>query len=510
MPQNKLAQLESHIQDLFSNSIIENVNVWLNVHDNELNITYWNKVAEEISGYSREEVLGHKKIWGWLYPDTTYRRESMSSALSTVVENEGLQYYERNILCKDGQVKTILWNSRSLADEQGIIYGAITFGYDITDRKHTEIALKKAHDELSVLYDVASIASQSIDLSTILQSSLTRVLPTMKSKKGTIHLWDVQTETLRLAAHQGLSDSAVLQLECISLDDGLISRVFSQGAPVMVTDMGDVLKMHNAPANVLHTYLGAPVRAKGRILGVFSVFSRAEHHFSQDEITLLTSISHQIGVAVENARLYQEAAQLAVMEERRRLARDLHDSVTQSLFSVTLLAEASNRLLRGGELSNAEQHLTWLNETAQNALKEMRLLIFELRPMDLETGGLVAAVQQRLNAVERRTGIKAHLIADQSAELPIHLEEGLYRIIQEALNNTLKHAAATSITIHITIRPTETTVQISDDGIGFERDDVYRLGGLGLESIRERVENMGGTLRIKSAIGQGTHITICV
>ncbi len=224
--EKKSSQLESHIQNLFSSSIIENVNVWLNVHDNALNIIYWNKVAEEISGYSQAEVLGHTKVWEWLYPDKEYRLESMSPALSIVIENKGLSYFERDILCKNGQVKTILWNSRSLKDDQGKIYGAITFGYDITNRKRTEIALKKAHDELSVLYDVALIASQSIDLKTILQSSLDRVLPTMKSKKGTIHLWDRQTETLYLAAHKGLSDFAISELNSIPLDSGLISQVF--------------------------------------------------------------------------------------------------------------------------------------------------------------------------------------------------------------------------------------------------------------------------------------------
>jgi len=257
------AQLEAHIQDLFSDSIIENVNVWLNVHDNELNIIYWNRVAEEISGYSQEEVLGHTKVWEWLYPDEAYRKQSMSPALDIVLHNKGLRYFERDILCKDGQIKTILWNSRSLQDGQGKIYGAITFGYDITERKHAELDLKKAHDELSVLYDVASIASQSIDLNTILKSSLVRVLPIMKSKKGTIHLWDAQSETLYLTAHNGLSQSAITHLSSIPLDNSLISQVFEQSKPIMVSNMGDVLKMQNAPANVLHTYLGAPMQAKG-------------------------------------------------------------------------------------------------------------------------------------------------------------------------------------------------------------------------------------------------------
>ncbi|MCG8352514.1 MAG: PAS domain S-box protein [Chloroflexales bacterium] len=501
---------EAHIRDMFSDSIIENVNVWLNVHDNDLNIIYWNKVAEEISGYSRAEVLGHTKIWEWLYPDEKHRKHSMCEAYNTVTDSNPIAYSESNILCRDGQIKTILWNSRRLEDEQGEIYGAITFGYDITDRKQAEEALKKAHDELSVLYDVASVASESIDLNTILKSSLDRVLPTMKSRKGAIHLWEPRTETLYLAAHKGLSRAAVTQLDFISLDGGLISQVFEQSKPTIVSDMGKLLKIRNAPANVLHTYLGVPMRAKGKTLGVISVFGKAGHLFSSDETTLLTSIAHQIGVTVENARLFQEAGQLAVIEERRRLARDLHDSVTQSLFSLTLFAEAGQRLLRSGDLENAEKHLTWLNEIAQKALKEMRLLVYELRPLVLETGGLVAAIQQRLNAVERRAGIKAHLIASQSVELPLRLEEALYGIIQEALNNALKHASAAFVTVQLEMTGDRIEIKVIDDGIGFDSEIANQKGGMGLVNMRERAEQIGGQLRIVSSPEKGVEITITI
>lgn len=506
----KLESDVTFIQNQFSNSIVENVNVWLNVHDNNLNILYWNKVAEEISGYSREEVLGHANIWEWLYPDEEYCQQTMNEAFNIIVANKPMRYFERDILCKNGERKTILWNSRSLKDQQGEIYGAITFGYDITDRKHAEEALKKAHDELSVLYDVASVTSESIDLNTILKSSLDRVLPTMKSKKGTIHLWDHQKETLYLAAHKGLSPATIAQLEAIPLDSGLISRVFEQSESVIVSDMGKLLKIKNVPANVLHTYLGVPMRAKGKTLGVISVLGQAGHQFSSEETTLLTSIARQVGVAVENARLYQEAGQLAVMEERRRLARDLHDSVTQSLFSLTLLAEAGQRLMRSGELTNADKHLTWLNETAQDALKEMRLLVYELRPLVLETGGLVTAIQQRLNAVERRAGVKAHLIADQSMELPAYLEEELYWLIQEALNNTLKHASAASVTVQLQMICNCLEVKVIDDGIGFDSEIASQKDGMGLINLRERAKQIGGQLKIVSAPGQGTEVTIII
>jgi signal transduction histidine kinase len=307
-----------------------------------------------------------------------------------------------------------------------------------------------------------------------------------------------------------LPHSAITQLGLKPLDGGLISQVFSQKKPVVVPDMSNLLKISNTPAKLFHTYLGVPMRAKGKAVGVISVFGKAGYYYSPEEITLLASIADQVGVAVENARLYREAGQLAVMEERRRLARDLHDSVTQSLFSLTLFAEAGQRLLRSGQLTDAEMHLGWLGETAQDALKEMRLLVYELRPLALNPGGLVEAIQQRFNAVERRAGIKAHLIADQHhhVELPLHVEEGFYRIIQEALNNSLKHASATSVSVELFATDAEVMAKITDNGVGFNVHTAGAKGGLGLISMQERAEKMEGQLDIRANPRQGTTITV--
>lgn len=499
------------IEEHFSDSIIEHVNVWLNVYDTDLNIIVWNPMAEKISGYSREDVIGHNKVWGWLYPDDTYRDKLFVIANNMVTTEEFLFDEETQITCKDGQQKTIAWNSRSLFDSQGNVYAVITFGYDVTMRKKAEDALKKAHNELSVLYDIASIAGESIDLNKILDNSLDRVLPAMKSKKGMIHLWNTKTQALSLASHRGLPHSALAELALKSLDDGLISQVFSQREPVMVFDMGARLKISNTPAKLFHTYLGVPMRAKGNVVGVISVFGKASYHYSPEEITLLASIADQIGVAVENASLYQEAGQLAVMEERQRLARDLHDSVTQSLFSLTLFAEAGQRLLRNGNLKDAETHLAWLGETAQDALKEMRLLVYELQPAGLNPGGLVDAIQQRLNTVERRAGIKAHLIAENfNVELPLPIEEGLYRIIQEALNNSLKHASGASVTVKLLVTDTEISAVVSDNGTGFDIDEACRNGGMGLINMKERAWKMDGHLQIISSFSEGTQVTVSI
>jgi len=240
------------------------------------------------------------------------------------------------------------------------------------------------------------------------------------------------------------------------------------------------------------------------------VFGDAGHEFCVDEMTLLAAIADQVGVAVEHARLYQQAEQLAVMEERERMARDLHDSVTQSLYSLTLFAEAGRRSARAGDLERARDYLARLADTAQDALKEMRLVVYELRLPALEREGLVGAIQRRLGAVERRAGVKAYLLADEMIELPACVEEGLYRIAQEALNNALKHAVATSVTVHIRVVDEHVELEVEDNGMGFDPDTIGNGGGMGLVSMRERVEKLGGALRVVSAPGKGTKVSVSV
>lgn len=515
-PQSKIAerkQAGTSIRTLgqFSDSIVENVNVWLNVFDAKLNIVLWNKVAEQISGYSREEVVGHNNVWDWLYPDEEYCKAIVAKSATLVEKDETLEYFETRIRCKNGDMKVISWNSRSLLNEQGMVYGAITFGYDITDRKRAEEALRKAHNEISALYNVASVASSSLDLDTILERSLDRVLATMKSDKGAVHLWDEEGKTLHLAAQQGIPPDVMAQIDPVTPGGGPVGWVFESGKPLMTPSIAiDPRAPQTVGTSAVHTYVGVPMRAKGKVLGVFSVFGKAEHQFDVEEMTLLASIADQVGVAVEHARLYQQAEQLAVMEERERLARDLHDSVTQSLYSLTLFAEAGRRLIKAGDLERAEGYLARLGETAQDALKEIRLLVHELRPSALEREGLVGAIQQRLGAVERRAGVKAHLLVDDVIELPAPVEEGLYRTAQEALNNALKHAAATSVTVRICTIDGHVELAVADNGTGFEVDTACNGGGMGLANMQERVDKLGGTLRITSAPGEGTKVCVRV
>ena len=208
--------------------------------------------------------------------------------------------------------------------------------------------------------------------------------------------------------------------------------------------------------------------------------------------------------------LRQQMRELAVLEERNRLARELHDSVTQSLYSLTLFAEAGRRSAEAGDLDRVKEYLGQLGETAHQSLKEARLLIHQLRPAVLEQEGLVGALQQRLDAVERRAGVEARLLLDGTIGLPASLEEQLYHVAQEALNNALKHAAATAVTVHLAANAELVELEVEDNGRGFDPKVVSQSGGMGLGNIRKRVEDLGGSLTILSAPGKGTKVKVRV
>jgi PAS domain S-box-containing protein len=202
--------------------------------------------------------------------------------------------------------------------------------------------------------------------------------------------------------------------------------------------------------------------------------------------------------------LREQAAELAASQERAHLARELHDSVTQALFSMGLTLRTLELLL-ATDPEAARTKLVELRELQKDALAEMRTLIFELRPSSLESDGLVQALRTHATAVQRRTGLVVVVDAEPIDRLPLACEEALYRIGQEALHNVVKHANASNATIRIWREPERVGLSVTDDGSGFDPDAVPR-GHLGLIGMRQRVDLVGGELRVRSRPGKGSTI----
>ncbi len=514
--QESLRESEERYRNLF-----EDVPVGLYRSTPEGQVLDINMAMVEMLGYPDQETLLAANA------ADSYTAPEKRRQWQTLMEREGVvRDFEVQHRRYDG---TIIWvsnSSRVIRDDEGrVLYyeGSLE---DITVRKQAGEEIRKLNQqleqrvtnrtrELSALYEVTAVAGESLDLKTTLERSLERVLVAMRSNMGLIHLLDKAAERsgeqmLRLAIHQGLSPETVVERDTVPLGSGLTGWVLEYDKPLIVPDIvADPRAVRVAGISAQTAYVGLPIRARRRVLGVLGVLKEKEQpQFKVDEITLLMSIADHVGVVVESARLRQLAEQAAVLEERGRLARELHDSVTQSLYSLALFAEWGRRLFESGELESAKQRLIRIGETTQHALKEMRLLVYELRPAMLEQDGLGGALQRRLDAVEKRAGVEVSLLAEPLFNLPSRVEEGLYRIAQEALNNALKHATASLVTVRVHADEQRIRLEVEDNGVGFTPHTVSDKGGLGLVSMQERAEQLGGVLTMISSPGEGTTVKV--
>jgi signal transduction histidine kinase len=290
--------------------------------------------------------------------------------------------------------------------------------------------------------------------------------------------------------------------------EGITGWVAATGQPVIIPDVNKELRYIHVQGSRTKSELTVPIKVKDQVIGILDVESDRLNGFDETDLELMTLLANQAGIAIENARLYHDAKKMAALEERQRLSRELHDSVTQSLYGICLYAQAASGKIALDEIDRACQYINDINSTAQESLAEMRLLIYELRPPLLEKEGLVAAIHNRLMSVENRAGIKSSLNSSLTGRLPPDLEEGLYQIAREALNNIIKHAHARTITINIEQSSKSIFMEISDDGKGFNPETISRQGCLGLASMQERARSQGWKFEIESSPGNGTHLKV--
>jgi len=399
-----------------------------------------------------------------------------------------------------------------------VLVGVVIGGYRLRVRsleargRELETQVVNRTRELAALNAVASVVSRSLDLERVLTNSLDKMLEVMEMEAGGIYLLRKDDQVLTIAAHKGLGTQFVAAIDNLKIAEGLSGHVALTGEPLIVQDLSKDPRLTRSAVkdSGFQSLAIAPLVSRAKVLGTLFVVTRRDREFSQQDIDLLISVGDQVGVAVGNAHLYEQAQQVAVVEERSRLARELHDSVTQSLYSLTLFSEAARHMAEEIGEETIEQYIGQIGVIGQQALKEMRLLVYELQPPELEREGLVRALRKRLEAVEGRAGVEARVVVDEFVKLPGGVEQELYRIAQEALNNALKHAAAGSVVVYLRQSSGSIEMEIVDDGVGFEPDALPDHGGMGLKSIRERAEQLGGMVTIRSEAGKGTSVKVNV
>ena len=376
--------------------------------------------------------------------------------------------------------------------------------------------LEKANDvlkqralQLETSAQVGRQITSILDLNVLLNQIVELIQDAFGYYHVQVFLLESDTKQLVMGASSG---NHFIQHERLDFQHSSINREAILTGRIQLVN--DVLNdLNYLPDKILpdtRSELVAPLKIGERVIGTLDVHDTRINAFTEEDALVLQSLGDQIAVAIENAHLYNQSKELAILEERSRLSRELHDSVTQSLYCLVLLTESWRRMLNGNGKEKFEEYLGKIGEISQQALKEMRLLIIELRPPILEQEGLVGAIQKRLDSVEKRFGIEARVVMEDFIELPLPITEELYWIAQEALNNSLKHAEASRVIVRLYIERDTIVLEVVDNGKGFDPATIKHSGRFGLINMDERSKQVGGNLKVKSIPGNGTTIKVVV
>lgn len=368
--------------------------------------------------------------------------------------------------------------------------------------------VQRRADQLAVLNSIARIVTATLDLRESLPLATEQIQRGFGYPQVDLFLLEEEANELILVASAGrYAPERVGYRQHINL--GLVGRAARSGRIVRAEDVAAEADYLGLSERLdIRSELCVPLISNGKTLGVLNIESPERAGLTEEDAAVLETVADMLAGAVENGRLYQRAQQAAALEERNRLARELHDSVSQQLFSMTLTAQAARSQFERNP-ARVPALLDRLHETATAALAEMRALIFQLRPPALRDQGLVAAIQQHAQHLAHREGLRIELNVIGDERHARGIEQPLFRIVQEALNNIVKHAAARNV--H-EFNADQVAIRVIDDGKGF--DPAARPSGegrhLGLLSMRERAAELGGSFNVHSRPGAGAEVEVVV
>lgn len=422
-----------------------------------------------------------------------------------------------------GRVRWVRVVIYPVKDDAGQVRQVIVQFEDVTERVLAQHLLEERvaarTEEMTTLLEVARLLSSTLELAPLLDlilDQLARVAPSTGAA-----IWLIDDHHFIMAADRAPAGQALPPGLRIPTNRSWWADAAPQ--PTIVADVRDerdqspAARSYRASAGGRFGYgrawLRIPLVHRDRPIGMIGLSHETPGFYTPHHAELALAIGSQAAAAIENARLYARAQELAALEERQRLARELHDSVTQALFSATLHARAAQLALdRAGQAPEtpAARAIGQLRALTQGALAEMRALIFELRPGALAEEGLAAALAKHAAALAAREELHVQVaVPDERLPLDSAAEEHLYRLAQEALNNVAKHAHARHVRVHIALEDDSITLTIADDGVGFD-PTLERPGHLGLGTMADRARTIGATLAIESIPGQGTTVRATV
>jgi nitrate/nitrite-specific signal transduction histidine kinase len=401
----------------------------------------------------------------------------------------------------------------TLADQFNLMSAELDDSYSSLEKKVAE----RTH-ELATLNAIAAHVSSSLDLNEIMADALERIMELTGMEHGIAYRiaggaantgTDAKEAHLRVMAFRGLPPTFADFADRLPLRRSAAGVAGRRGEPVMWTlaELPTESALRDRLATLgVEQVIAIPLMAKARLVGSLNLSTNQSRTYPPEQITLLKTIGQQIGVAVENAYLYERAEQTAIAAERNRLARELHDAVTQTLFSASLIADVIPRIWRR-DPEEGLRSLEELRQLTRGALAEMRTLLLEMRPESLERSDIKFLLTQLADAFVGRVRVPVSLDIRGDCELTHEVKLVFYRVAQEALNNIAKHSGARQVELILECQPRQMNLSIQDDGLGFEPDSI-QPGHMGISIMRERASTIGARLQVESRVGQGTTVRL--
>ena len=472
------------------------------------------------------KLEGFDSDWNYIGTSREGRYTNLSGGTYTLrfmgtnndgIWNEGNQTVQITVVPPYWQT----WPFRTLVTLSVIALGIVFYGIRVRNIQNQNLqlehtvqertrALQKRNEEMEALYSGDEKIIRALTLDQVFHAIVNVAVNMLHADRSLVFTWDEKRTWVAPRVSHGFMEETLKVLH-FAKEEGFVRQVLATESSIVLHDLKSEGLRPEVRAAIkaegILSFVHLPIIVNNVIIGIFSIGFIQPNAITDDKVRLFTALVHRAALSIENMQLFEQTKELAVIEERNRVARDLHDSAKQKAFAaLAQLGTVSGILSR--DPSNAKFHLNEAENLVYEVIQELTFLIQEMYPMALKEKGLATTLREYIFEWENRNGVTINLHIENPKRMKLETEQAIYRIIQETLANVARHSQAVHVGVSLVFNAQTVQVIVSDDGIGF--DVKCKANGMGLRTIKERVESIGGEVSIISAPGEGTKVIITI